>query len=270
MSAFVLGATGFVGREVVRQLCVRGGAPFAHVRPDSPSLPAWRERFEELGATVDTTPWDVAAMAARLRELRPAQVYVLIGTTRAKAKADRVEGNIYEQIDVGLTRIAVEAARASEARPRIVYLSSVGADATARSPYLRARAKAEALVRESGLPWVIARPSFIVPAGRSKSGPLQFGPAGRSKSGPLQFGPAPAGRSKSGPLQFGGGRDEARPAERGVAMLGDGLLAVAGVLGGKQLRDRYRSTSPDVLASALIRLGEASEHDRIAEGAPLR
>ena len=34
MSAFVLGATGFVGREVVRQLCVRGSKTHAHVRPD--------------------------------------------------------------------------------------------------------------------------------------------------------------------------------------------------------------------------------------------
>ena len=229
MTAFVLGATGFVGREVVRQLAVRGTTVIAHVRPDSSSLAKWEQTFKELGAAVDTTPWDAAAMAARFRETRPDQVYVLIGTTRSAAKRDKVEGNIYEAVDLGLTRIAVDAARGSETKPRIVYLSSIGADAGARSAYLQARGKAEDAVRSSGLPWVIARPSFIT-----------------------------------------GDRDESRIGERSAAIVGDGLLAVARVFGGKKVREKYRSTTPDVLASALIRLGEAPDHDRVAEGSDLR
>jgi uncharacterized protein YbjT (DUF2867 family) len=229
VTAFVLGATGFVGREVVRQLCVRGAKTIAHVRPDSTSLAAWRTRFEDLGAVVDTTPWEVAAMTARLRVALPAQLYVLIGTTRSRAKADAVGGNIYEAIDLGLTQLAVAAARGSEHRPRIVYLSSVGADPAARSAYLAARGHAEAAVTGSGLPWVIARPSIIT-----------------------------------------GERDEGRVGERSAAVIGDGLLAVAGMFGGRRLRARYKSTTPDVLASALIRLGEAPEHDRIVDGDDLR
>ena len=229
MTAFVLGATGFVGREVVRQLCARGRKTVAHVRPDSKSLAEWRGKLDALGAAVDTTPWDAAALAARLCVLAPAQVYILIGTTRSRAKADAVAGNIYETIDLGLTKIAVDAARAAENRPRLVYLSSVGADASARSAYLAARGRAEQVVTTSSLPWIIARPSIIT-----------------------------------------GERDEGRFGERGAAVVGDGLLAVAGVLGGKRLRDRYRSTTPDVLAAALIRLGEAPDHDRIVDGADLR
>jgi len=229
VTAFVLGATGFVGREVVRQLCVRGVQAIAHVRPDSASLAAWRTRFEDLGAAVDTTPWDTAALTARLRVAVPAQLYVLIGTTRSRAKADAVEGDIYEAIDLGLTRLAIDAARASEHCPRLVYLSSVGADPTARSAYLAARGRAEAAVMTSGLPWVIARPSIIT-----------------------------------------GERDDGRVGERSAAVIGDGLLAVAGMFGGRRLRARYRSTTPDVLASALIRLGEAPEHDRIVDGDDLR
>ena len=68
MTAFVLGATGFVGREVVRQLCVRGTKTFAHVRPDSSKLDEWRGRFAELGAETDATPWDAVKLAARFRE----------------------------------------------------------------------------------------------------------------------------------------------------------------------------------------------------------
>ena len=229
MTAFVLGATGFVGREVVRQLCVRGTKTYAHVRPDSKQLADWRARFGELRAEVDTTAWDTAAMAARWRELKPDHVYGLIGTTRNKAKSDAVQGNIYEAVDLGLTRIAVDAARASEVQPRIVYLSSVGADATARSAYLKARGQAEDVVKASGLPWVIARPSIIT-----------------------------------------GEREDGRLGERSAAVVGDGLLAFAGVLGARKLRARYRSTTPDVLASALIRIGEAPEHDVIVDGSALR
>lgn len=229
MTAFVLGATGFVGREVVRQLCVRGARAIAHVRPDSSKLAEWRTRFGELGAQVDTTPWDVAALAARWRELAPAQIYILIGTTRSRAKADHVQGDIYEAVDLGLTRLAVDAARAAETTPRLVYLSSIGADASARSAYMRARGKAEQVVMTSGLPWVIARPSLIT-----------------------------------------GDREDGRLGERAASIVGDGVLALVGAFGGKGLRDRFRSTTPDVLASALIRIGEDPEHDRICEGADLR
>jgi uncharacterized protein YbjT (DUF2867 family) len=229
MSAFVLGATGFVGREVVRQLCVRGTKTVAHVRPDSSKLADWRARFGELGAEVDATPWDAAALATRLRELAPEQLYILIGTTRSKAKAEGQQGDIYEAIDLGLTRLAVDAARASEGTPRIVYLSAIGADAGARGAYMRARGKAEEVVKGSGLPWVIARPAMIT-----------------------------------------GDREESRPAERTAAVIGDGLLAVAGAFGARSLRARYRSTTAELLAAALIRLGEDPAVDRIVEGAGLR
>ena len=211
----------------MRQLCVRGAKVIAHVRPQS--LDKWRGPLTELGAAVDATPWDVAALAARIRELAPAQVYILIGTTKNAAKKDKLDCDIYEKIDFGLTKLAVDAARASETQPRLVYLSSIGADKEARGAYMRARGKAEEAVMTSGLPWAIARPSFIT-----------------------------------------GERDESRPGEKAASVVGDGLLAVAGVFGGKKLRDKYRSTTPDVLASALIRIGEAPEHDKIAEGSDLR
>jgi len=191
----------------------------------------WKKTSGGKGATVDATPWEAGGLAAKFRGLfsrGSAQLYICIGTTRNKAKADQVEGNIYEKVDYGLTKLAVDAARASEVSPRIVYLSSVGADANARSAYLAWRGKAEDVVMQSGLPYAIARPSIIT-----------------------------------------GERDDSRVGERTAAVVGDGLLAVAGIFA-KSLRDRYRSTTPDVLASSLIRIGEADEHNKIVDGALLR
>jgi len=228
MTAFVLGATGFVGREVVRQLCVRGGKPVAHVRPDSKTVSDWRAKFGELGAIVDTTAWGIEQLAASLTIHKATQLYICIGTTKSKAKSEQVDGDIYQKIDRGLTEIAVGAAKQAGGI-RLVYLSSVGADPGASSAYLKARGQAEDAVRSSGLPWVIARPSLIV-----------------------------------------GDRDESRLGESIAAGIGDSMLAVAGLFGGRKLRGKYRSTSPDVLASALIRIGEATEHDRIVDGDVLR
>jgi NADH dehydrogenase len=228
VTAYVLGATGFVGREVVRQLCVRATPVVAHIRPDSKSLADWRGKLEALGAKVDTTAWDAAQMAQTIDRIAATHVYILIGTTRGKAKADAIDGDIYEKVDFGLTKIAVEAAQQSKQRPRIVYLSGIGAKADARGAYMRARGKAEDTVRGSGLPWVIARPAIIT-----------------------------------------GARDESRAGERTAAIVGDGVLAVAGLFS-KSLRQKYKSTTPDVLGSALIRIGEAAEHDRVFDGADLR
>jgi NADH dehydrogenase len=229
MTAFVLGATGHVGREVVRQLCVRGTKTVAHIRPESKKLAELSEKFGALGASIDTSHWKVAELAARMTELRPDHVYILIGTTRSRAQQDGVHGDIYESIDLGLTQLAVDAVKQAGITTRLVYLSSVGADANARSAYLKARGKAESIVMKSGVPWVIARPSIIT-----------------------------------------GERDESRFGESTAAFVGDGVLALAGLFGGKQLRARYRSTTPDVLASALIRLAEAPEHDRVVDGNDLR
>ena len=228
MTAFVLGATGFVGREVVRQLAVRATPVVAHIRPDSKSLEEWRGKLAALGAKIDTTPWDAAALAKALDANQAKQLYILIGTTRSRGKADAIEGDIYEKVDYGLTRIAVDAAKLSNAKPRLVYLSGLGADANARGAYMKARGKAENAVRESGLPWVIARPAIIT-----------------------------------------GERDDSRAGERTAAVVGDGLLAVAGLFS-KSLRSKWKSTTPDVLGSALIRIGEAHEHDRVVDGADLR
>jgi len=231
-TAFVTGASGFVGRVVVERLAAREVRVIAHVRPDSKKLDEWRARFGAIGVEVDATPWERDAMAATLRRTGATHVFVLIGTTRRQARVDAVEGDIYEAVDFGLTRIAVEAAVAAGTKPRIVYLSSIGASEASRSPYLRARGRAEGVVRASGLPAVIARPSMIVSGGG------------------------------------GAERDDRRPMEKAAAVMTDGLLAVVGLVAARP-RARYRSTTPERLADALVRLGLEREPG-VYDGADLR
>lgn len=230
-TAFVAGATGYTGRAVVAELRRRGGRAVAHVRPGSSSLAEAGPHFEALGAEVDSTPWEPEAMAGTLRRLRPDAVFALLGTTRKRARAEGMEAaEGYERVDYGLTALLIEAAAAAGARPRFVYLSSLGADRPGSNAYLEARARAEAKLRDSGLPWTIARPSFVT----------------------------------------GPDREESRPMERLGAGATDALLAVAGLLGARRLRDRYRSRTAAELARSLVELAlDPAARDRVYESQEL-
>ena len=213
--AFVAGATGYTGREVVRILVARGVRTVAHVRPDSARVNEWRKRFEEVGAAVDATPWNDGEMTRTILALQPTHVFSLLGTTRARRRESAPQGAVesYESIDYGLTAMLIRAAVASGSRPRFVYLSALGVREHATSPYLVARWRAESALRESGLPYTIARPSFIT----------------------------------------GPDRDESRPLERVGAAVADAAAGVARLIGAHRLAGSVRSmTGPD-LAAGLVR-----------------
>ena len=230
--AFVAGATGYAGREVVRALAERGVDTVAHVRPDSPRLAEWRQRITDLGARADATPWSTPAMSARLAALRPTHVFALLGTTRARAAAAARTGHAsadYEAVDYGLSVLLLRAAAALAPAPRFVYLSSIGASLTTGNAYLRVRGRVETEVMGSGLPYLIVRPSFIT----------------------------------------GPDRDESRPAERvSAAVLDAGTRLLAG-LGARRLRARYRPRSGAELAAAIVRLSLEPGPSRIVEAEQL-
>jgi uncharacterized protein YbjT (DUF2867 family) len=182
-------------------------------------LEEWKERFSGVGAEVDATAWDEAAMKETLLRIRPASLFALLGTTRARMHAAGRAGEdpasqSYEVVDYGMTALLIEAARETGLAPRVVYLSAAGVKETSRFAYYRARSQAEALLRSSGLPYTIARPSIIT----------------------------------------GPGRDDNRPLEHAGAVVGDRLLALAGWFGARKLRTRYASTTNVRLANALVRL----------------
>jgi len=163
---FVAGATGYTGREVVRVLAERRIETYAHVRPDSPRLKEWRERFSEYGVQVDTTAWYSGDMTRRFKQLKPTHLICLLGTTRSRMVASKKEGRFaqsesYQSIDCELVGLLTQALLEADLQSRFIYLSAVGVKPWAMSPYFRARWKAEKEVKECGLPYNILRSSII-------------------------------------------------------------------------------------------------------------
>jgi len=152
---FVAGATGYTGRVLVPLIAQSSDwKPIAHARPNSSHL-------EALPANVERRQVDLANNTALVSALAGCEVVVsLIGTTRAQFGPDVS----YETVDIGTTQQLVAAAQQAGVK-RFVLLSSVGASETGVA-YLRAKAAAEKIVLNSGLEWIILRPSAITGPGR--------------------------------------------------------------------------------------------------------
>lgn len=174
--AFVAGATGYTGQQVVRALRRRGVRTIAHVRPDSSRRPHFEAEWSELGAEADSTAWEPEAMAARIRELKPTLVFGLLGTTKARVTAEKKRGGPglgYEAVDYGMTMMVLEGCRRVDPPPRFVYLSALGVRETSPGSYYHARWKVETALRGGRVPWTIAQPSFISGPDREETRPLE-------------------------------------------------------------------------------------------------
>ncbi|MBM3728653.1 MAG: NAD-dependent epimerase/dehydratase family protein [Acidobacteria bacterium] len=166
-TAFVAGATGYTGREVVRLLREQGVRTVAHVRPGNAREEEWRGRL----GSIDVIPWERGGLVQALRVLDPGYVvFSLLGTTRARGRAAAARGDVetYETVDYGLTVMLLEAAREAGGCGRFVYLSAAGVSGTTSNEYLRVRWRVEEAIRASGVSYTIARPSFITGADRDE------------------------------------------------------------------------------------------------------
>jgi len=226
--AFVVGATGYTGGHVVDVLGERGVAIVAHVRPGtSASL----DRLDSSRILVDRSDFDVDAFASTLRRHSPDLVFCLLGTTRARAEREGLTGDIYEAVEGRLTRLVIDALRQAKVAPRLVFLSSVGADSCARSGYLRVRGAVEAYCIDSDLEYTIARAPFIT----------------------------------------GPDRLERRMVERIAAGVSDVGLSLLAKVGGRAVHDRYRSFSGRQLAEALVAAAlDPTCRNRVLEPSALR
>jgi uncharacterized protein YbjT (DUF2867 family) len=155
---FIAGATGAVGRTVVRWATARGADFVPHVRPKTA---AQGKAMHPRAAVLELA--DRAALVDALRDRTT--VLQLIGTMRSRF----TRGDTYEISDIGTTRQLVEAAKQSGSIDHLILLSSVGAGRPFGA-YLRAKARAEAIVLESGIPFTVFRPSAFMGEGHRVPG----------------------------------------------------------------------------------------------------
>ena len=150
MHVLVTGGTGFVGRHLCRALDDRGHDVTALSRtPDDVDLPAGvatvRGDVTDAGSLEDA----VAGMDAVVHLVALSPLFKTAGG------ADR-----HEAVTVGGTRNVVRAAEAADV-DRLVYLSALRVDPSSDVAYLRAKGRAEDLVRDADLEWVVVKPSII-------------------------------------------------------------------------------------------------------------
>jgi uncharacterized protein YbjT (DUF2867 family) len=146
---FVAGATGATGRTLMRQALAQQLAVTPHVRPksaDSEPANTWPGK-----AVLELA--DAPALAKAMQG--STTVLQLIGTMRKRFAA----GDTYETSDIGTTRQLVDAAKAAGV-DHFVLLTSVGAGRPVGA-YLKAKAEAERIVRESGIPYTMVRPPAL-------------------------------------------------------------------------------------------------------------
>ena len=146
----VFGGSGFLGRAIVRRLAAEGADVRIAVRhPERASLPA------EAGTAVTAVRADVWDEASGGPALAGADAVVnTVGhyLERGRASFEAIHGQ-------GAMHVARAAAAAGASR--LVHISGIGADPASESPYVRARAIGERLVREAFPQATILRPSVM-------------------------------------------------------------------------------------------------------------
>ncbi len=153
-SVFVTGATGFVGRAIVRELLARGITPVCLVRSPKKLYTQHREINPNRLVAVAGDLFDAKALRAAL-ERSQAAIH-LVGIIIARP----LRGQTFRRIHVKGTQNVVDAVCNRGIR-RYLHMSALGTRPNAISKYHQTKWAAEETVRKSGLDWTIFRPSII-------------------------------------------------------------------------------------------------------------
>lgn len=152
LTVAVTGASGFVGRYVVRELLARGHRVRGLVRDVKKAAAVLPVR--EAGVTMVTGNVLDEGTVEELLKGADACVH-LVGIIREGGG-----GQTFERMHVQATRTVVGACERGGVE-RYLHMSSLGARPDGKAAYQRTKYQAEEIVRESELVWTIFRPSLI-------------------------------------------------------------------------------------------------------------
>jgi NADH dehydrogenase len=150
----VAGGTGFVGAGIVRELVRRRES----VRVMSRDPQAARRRFQ--GLPVESVAGDVRRPDTVAAAVAGCDTVISSLAFPNLPIEDKRKGYTFVEIDQEGSKRVLEAAQAAGAKT-FVYMSAVGAAPDGRYHWFRAKAEAERAVRESGVGYVIWRPTWV-------------------------------------------------------------------------------------------------------------
>ncbi|AAC06490.1 complex I NDUFA9 subunit family protein [Aquifex aeolicus] len=153
MKVFITGATGFVGRHIVRELLNRGYEVHAGVRNLSKLERLFGNQVK--GYIVNFDEKD--SIREALGKVNPDFVIHLIGILYEEKK----KGITFERVHYGHTKNLVEVSKGFNVK-KFLFMSALGTHDEAPSRYHQTKRWAEREVINSGLNYTIFRPSIIL------------------------------------------------------------------------------------------------------------
>ncbi len=148
----ITGATGYIGRHLVRRLVEQGERPRCLVR--DPGKAARLLPIEQVEIVRgDTTQPETLALAVK-------GVEAIVHTAFITADHKESPGNSYEATNVRGTRNLIEAAQEAGVK-RVIELSGLGTRPDQPGSYMQGRFLAEKMLKESRLDWTIIQPSVL-------------------------------------------------------------------------------------------------------------
>ncbi len=148
---FIAGSTGFVGRHLVREASMKGIPMRCFVRDPS--------RLKEFSQNIETVKGDILMPETLKGTMEGVKLVVhLVGIMEER------DGNTFYGVHVKGTENLVNEAKRSGVG-HFFYQSALGASFQGETPYQRTKAQAEEIVKTSGIPFTIFRPSLIIGKG---------------------------------------------------------------------------------------------------------
>lgn len=153
MQVFLTGATGFVGRNMLKRLLQEGRGVHALVRSLPKDQPERSQRLHD--ETLRYFVGDVVSGEGLEQGMEGCEAVIhLVGIIVEKGS------NTFDAVHHIGTRRVVEAAKRSGIK-RFIHMSALGVRADGVAAYQRSKWQGEEQVRHSGIPFCILRPSLI-------------------------------------------------------------------------------------------------------------